>query len=123
MTENTKPGFFPKNKPNNSYKEMPKPKSAFTSDNTDLMKSIQPEEDLLKINNKSLGIPAIIWCEFTALLDMTDNDYTYELLEELIHERTSRFSHEEELSYNRILERKKEQERERLVKKDKKKKG
>ncbi len=36
MTDNAKPGFFSKQKPDNSYKKIPKPKSAFTSDNTDL---------------------------------------------------------------------------------------
>ena len=59
MTDNAKPGFFSKQKPDNSYKEIPKPKSAFTSDNTDLLENIHPEEDVLKINNKSLGIGSI----------------------------------------------------------------
>lgn len=122
MTDNAKPGFFSNQKPDNSYKKIPKPKSAFTSDNTDLLENIHPEEDVLKINNKSLGIPAIVWCEFTALLDTTDNDYTYELLEELIHERTARFDHNQKTTYNRILERKKDQERERIYKKEKRKK-
>lgn len=122
MTDN-RPGFFSKAKPDTSYKSIPKPKSAFTSDNSELLENIHVEEDVLKINNKSLGIPAIVWCEFTALLDATpDNDYTYELLEELIHERISRFNHEELQTYNRILDRKKEQEREKIFKKNKKKK-
>ncbi len=121
MTDNVKPGFFSKQKLDNSYKQIPKPKSAFTSDNTDLLGNIQPEEDTLKTNNKSLGIPAIVWCEFTALLDTTDNDYAYELLEELIHERTARFTHDEKVAYDRNLERKKEHERERIYKKEKKK--
>ncbi|XKR50300.1 hypothetical protein ACG8BF_14910 (plasmid) [Enterococcus faecalis] len=46
-----------------------------------------------------------------ALLDTTDNDYTYELLEELIHERKQRFSYEEKSEFERILKRKQEQER------------
>ena len=46
MTDNAKPGFFSKQKPDNSYKEIPKPKSAFTSDNTDLLENIHPEEDV-----------------------------------------------------------------------------
>jgi hypothetical protein len=64
-----------------------------------------------------LGIPASVWCEYMALLDTTDNDYTYELLEELIHERKQRFSYEEKSEFERILKRKQEQERDRITKK------
>ncbi len=64
-----------------------------------------------------MGIPASVWCEYMALLDTTDNDYTYELLEELIHERKQRFSYEEKSEFERILKRKQEQERDRITKK------
>ena len=120
---NTKMGFFSnKDKPDTSYKKIPKPKSSFNADNEELLEHVQEEEDVLKINSKSLGIPASVWCEFMALLDTTtENDYTYELLEELIHEKTARFTHEQQVSYTRSLERKKEQERERIIKKQMKK--
>ncbi|MGG5308339.1 hypothetical protein IGK38_003071 [Enterococcus pernyi] len=116
---NTKMGFFSnKDKPDTSYKKIPTPKSSFNADNEELLEHVQEEEDVLKINSKSLGIPASVWCEFMALLDTTtENDYTYELLEELIHEKTARFTHEQQVSYTRSLERKKEQERERIIKK------
>ncbi|MGK3466572.1 hypothetical protein ACSLOT_26715 [Escherichia coli] len=90
-----KAGFDKNRRPSNEYKEVPKPKNTFSATNTDLLNNIAVEEDILKTNNKSLGIPASVWCEYMTLLDTTDNDYTYELLEELIHERKQRFSYED----------------------------
>ncbi|MGT9115524.1 hypothetical protein ACVV5U_13795 [Enterococcus faecalis] len=117
-----KAGFNKNKRPSNEYKEVPKPKNTFSATNTDLLNNIAVEEDILKTNNKSLGIPASVWCEYMALLDTTDNDYTYELLEELIHERKQRFSYEEKSEFERILKRKQEQERDRITKKLSKKK-
>lgn len=122
MENENKAGFNKNRKPTNTYKDVPAPKNAFTSTNTDLLKNITVEEDILKTNNKSLGIPASVWCEFMSLLDTTDNDYTYELMEELIHERTSRFTQAEKDTYEKNLSRKTEQERYRLEKKLEKKK-
>ena len=110
-------------KPSNERKEVPEPQSAFTPNNKELLNNIITEEDILKTNNKSLGIPAIVWCEYMALLDTTDNDYTYELLEELIHERISRFTYDEKQIYEKNLSRKIENERYKIEKKlDKKRK-
>lgn len=110
-------GFNKYRKPSNEIKNVPSPKSTFSANNTDLLNSINLEEDILKTNNKSLGLPASIWCEYMSLLDTTDNDYTYELLEELIQERIKRFSYEENLKYEKILNRKQEQERDNIHKK------
>lgn len=124
MNNNTKQeaGFNKNRKPSKERKEVPKPQSAFTAENKELLSNITVEEDILKTNNKSLGIPAIVWCEYMALLDTTDNDYTYELLEELIHERTSRFSYDEKQIYDKNLSRKIENEKYKLEKKIEKKK-
>jgi len=122
MENEKKAGFNKYRRPSNEYKEVPKPKNTFSATNTALLNNITVEEDILKTNNKSLGIPASVWCEYMALLDTTDNDYTYELLEELIHERKQRFSYEENSEFERILKRKQEQERDRIAKKLSKKK-
>lgn len=122
MAYEKKAGFNKNRRPSKEYKEVPKPKNTFSATNTDLLNNITVEEDILKTNNKSLGIPASVWCEYMALLDTTDNDYTYELLEELIHERKQRFSYEENSEFERILKRKQEQERDRIAKKLSKKK-
>jgi len=116
-----KVGFFNK-KTDTSLKSIPKPQSAFTADNTELLGSIKTQEDILKTNNKSLGIPASIWCSYMALLDVTDNDYTYELLEELIQERIHKLPIDKKKDYERQLERKEDYEREKLQKKINKRK-
>lgn len=113
-------GVFNK-KADTSMKNIPTPHSTFTAENTDLLKNIRSEEDILKTNNKSLGIPASIWCSYMALLDTTDNDYTYELLEELVQEKIKQLNPSQHQDYLRRLDRKEEQERERLQKKLKKK--
>lgn len=63
-------GFFNK-KADISMKNIPTPHSTFTAENTDLLKNIRSEVDILKTNNKSLGIPASIWCSYMALLITT----------------------------------------------------
>lgn len=57
-----------------------------------------------------------------SLLDVTDNDYTYELLEELANEAIQRLNFETFQKYSKNLERRKEQEREKIEKKNRKKK-
>lgn len=55
------------------------------------------------------------------LYGTTDNDYTYELLEELVQEKIKQLNPSQHQDYLRRLDRKEEQERERLQTKLKKK--
>ncbi len=108
-SESKKPGFFGKDnkkempktgKPDNSYKETTTPKNAFspTFDETHLR---EDSTHLLKTNNKSFVVPAEIWCEFMALLEISDNDYTYELLAEMSDMYKKSLNQEELLKFEK----------------------
>lgn len=87
------------------------------------IKKINNEEnnnnELLSSTNKSIVVPTSVWCDFTAVLYASDNDYTYELLEELLSDYVHKKRLNEDEEY---IDRKKMLEKDELKKILKKKK-
>lgn len=71
---------------NTNYQATTKPQTSFDNLGKDLLKNVEKvnNKELLNTVNKSIVIPATVWCEFHAILYASEHDYSYELLEEMM---------------------------------------
>lgn len=123
MTEKKTPGITNKMR-NTSYKPMPEVKNSIGTNNNSILKNVDKinQIELLSKTNKSIVIPANVWCDFNAVLHASDNDYTYELLEEMLatYKENNNLSTNEK--YLKRLDRLEEDELEKIESKNKKNK-
>lgn len=69
-----------------NYQATAQPQTSFDNLGKDLLKNVEKvnNKELLNTVNKSIVIPASVWCEFHAILYASEHDYSYELLEEMM---------------------------------------
>lgn len=121
MTEN-KLGLTNVRKRDTSYKKKPIVTNSFEPTNSELLSNIDKinkTEELAKVN-KSIVIPSNVWCDFHAVLHISDNDYSYELLEEMLQSFKNKNNLNSNDKYLKRLERLEEDEMEKIEKKKKK---
>lgn len=73
-------------------------KESFVNSGKELINNVDKANDEVLLNStiKSLGLPAAIWCEFQAMLHVSNHDYTYEFLQEML----SDYYDKKNLEYN-----------------------